>query len=232
LPSESGFCSSADDCRRGYYCRESKLGAKPEDSGEDWARDKFDKPSKGKPGIDVRPTKPEIHPGVHPLPERPGQEGAKPPRPSLPERPGQEGANPPKPTRKPAVPYQPTDKMDQEFYRVCAPCYEVECAYGVVASEAHVCCPIIEPQPTGLRKLVVILIVLAVFVCISFVSIVVFFSIRYRRMKREMENLRLYNEHAVQGYQRPNLAPVPEHEYQPGSAVMRVQPTQEVNLVR
>jgi len=118
--------------------------------------------------------------------------------------------------------------MDKAFYRVCAPCSEVDCSEKV-ASDADICCPTVEPPSQSLHILVTILIVLAVLVCLSFVSMIVFFFIRYRRMKREMDNIRLYNEQAVvQGYERPAPAPAPVHEYQPGGAAMvRVQPTQQ-----
>jgi len=46
-------------------------------------------------------------------------------------------------------------------------------------------------------------------------------------MKRQMENMRLYNEQAVQVYQHPVLAPVAAHEYQPGAVVVRVQQTEQ-----
>jgi len=149
----------------------------------------------------------------------------KPKRPPSPKISGKEVDDTPKQERKPAEPHQPADKMDKAFYRVCAPCSEVDCSKKV-ASEADICCPVTQPAPKRLSILVIVLIVLAVLVCLSFVSMVVFFFMRYRRIKREMDKIRLYNEQAVvQGYQRP--APVPVHDYQPGAAMVRVQPTQQ-----
>jgi len=196
----------------------------------------------------VASQKPEKRPTASPSPPKTGQEDVHPRRPegkpSVPHVPadggGQEIVHPLPPEGKPGVPHVPADGSTQEIYPtvsggVCVPCYEVDCNAYDDRSEAQICCPIIEPLPppnNGLRILVIGLIILAIFVCISFVSLMVFFLIRYRRMKREIQNMHLYNEQVVHRYQGPILPPAPAREYQPGAVVVRVQATHQDNLVR
>jgi len=205
---ETFFCSDFDDCESEYYCQDPKSKGDLENLDVPAKDQESTKPDKrqGKPGKDERVPKPADGPSLS--------------------KPGQSGANTPKPEGKPIIPKRTADSNDQAI-GVCAPCDDVDCVEKNRESEVHSCCvnPIIEPPNRGLRVLIICLIVFSCFVCISLTALVLFYFIRYRRLRREVENMRLYNQRAVNGYQGPVVAAHPENNYEPGSAVVRVLPT-------
>lgn len=184
-------------------------------------------PKPGKEGTHPAPHKPG-HEGSHNPPHKPGHEGHHPP----PHKPGHEGHHPPTNEGKAGFPNVTGNSKTNHGIAsggVCAPCKEVDCSNYEKGTDADICCPIIEPSPAPkkLRVLVVVLIIVAIVVFCSLVSLMVYFYIKYLRMRREMDNLRLYHEQQEHQYQGPSLAPAQAREYQPGEAVVRVQPTQQ-----